>query len=91
MATFIATLYLGITNGVLVGIGLSLLAIIKRLSTPHVAILGALPGGNAFRNINRYEEAEQRAGTVILRYDQDLFFGNAGHFYQTIIDRNNFF
>jgi SulP family sulfate permease len=85
MATFGLTLILGIVNGLLIGIGLSLLGIIIRASRPHYAITGRLPGTNAYRNISRFPEAKEEENTLIIRYDQDLFFANASHFYQTCL------
>ena len=83
--TFVLTLVLGIVNGILLGIALSLLAIVQKSSKPHYAILGRLPGTSSFRNINRYAEAEELTKTLIIRYDEDLFFGNADHFYNTMV------
>lgn len=85
LVTFISTLVLGIVNGVVAGIVLSLLSIIHRSSRPHFAELGRLPGTHSFRNIRRYPQAEVSNTHLILRYDQDLFFGNGAHFYKSLI------
>ncbi len=87
MATFFLTLFLGIVNGIIAGILLSLLSVIIRASKPHFAELGNLPGTASYRNIDRYKDAYVEDKILILRYDQDLFFGNAEHFYRSIVGR----
>jgi sulfate permease, SulP family len=80
VATFALTITLGIVNGVLIGISLSLLTVILRNTNPHFAILGRLPGTQSYRSIVRYPEANQEVDTLIIRYDQNLFYGNILHF-----------
>ncbi len=84
LATFILTLILGIQQGVLAGIILSIIMILQKSSKPHYAVLGQLPGTQTFRNINRFPDAAVRADILILRYDQDIYFGNAEHFFDTL-------
>lgn len=84
MATFLLTLILGVQNGVFAGIGLSLILIVRRMAVPHYAILGKLPDSTHFRNLERNPGTKSPEGALIFRYDSDLFFGNADHFYQTI-------
>ncbi len=85
LTTFGLTLFLGIREGVLAGIILSLILIIWKVSKPHYAILGNLPNTPYFRNIERYEEAKTDPDYLIIRYDDDIFFGNAEHFYETVL------
>ena len=78
--TFLGTLLLGIQNGVIIGILLSLTIVLAQSAKPHYAILGKLENSNTFRNVKRYPEAETFPGILIIRYDKDLFFANADHF-----------
>jgi SulP family sulfate permease len=80
ISTFILTITLGIVNGVLIGISLSLLTVILRNTNPHFAILGRLPNTQSYRSIVRYPEARQEQDTLIIRYDQNLLYGNIHHF-----------
>ena len=86
LTTCILTLIFGIQTGVLTGIVLSIIMILHKTSKPHHAILGQLPGTHSFRNINRYPEAITNEDTLIIRYDQDIYFGNAQHFQSKIIE-----
>ncbi len=80
LATFVATLALGIQNGILLGVLLSLGMVIYRSAYPHVAVLGRIPGTMHFRNLNRFPEAEQRADVLVVRFDAQLYFANADYF-----------
>ena len=84
MATLISTLILGIEFGVLIGVLLSVIEVLYRSSRPHVAVLGKMPGTTYYRNINRFEEAEEAEDALIVRFDNQLYFGNAAYFKDTI-------
>jgi SulP family sulfate permease len=76
LATAAGVLALGVEAGVVVGVALSMGALIWRASRPHIAVLGRIPGTEHFRNIERYT-ADTTAGLLLLRVDAGLFFGNA--------------
>lgn len=84
--TFLLTLLLGIQLGVFIGIFLSLLLIVAKASKPHFAVLGKMPTPGVYRNISRFPEAHSFHKTLLFRYDADLFFGNAEHFQQSILN-----
>ena len=87
LVTFLLTLVLGVQQGVFIGILLSIIMIIQKTSKPHFAILGSLPGTRSFRNVQRYPNASTMNHVLIMRYDQDIYFGNAEHFYDTVTDQ----
>ncbi len=74
--TFIATLTIGIEQGILIGVVFSLLVFIVRSAYPHVAELGYLQEENVFRNIKRYPEAKVDPEVMIFRVDASLYFAN---------------
>jgi high affinity sulfate transporter 1 len=75
-------LTLGVLQGIGLGVVLALLMLIYRVSHPFDAVLGQLPGEEAYRDIKRHPEAVTFPGLLILRSDGALFFANAGHFGQ---------
>ncbi len=79
-ATFSATLLLGIQTGLLIGVGLSLAIMVYRNSRPHIAILGQLPNSRRYRSVNRFAQAQQHDQVLIVRFDAQLYFGNADFF-----------
>jgi len=86
MLTFFGTLILGIQNGVLLGILLSVGYIIYRSSSPTYAVLGHLITGNGvvFRNIERFQKAKERDDLLIIRFDAPIYFANADYFSEII-------
>ncbi|MFK7969636.1 MAG: SulP family inorganic anion transporter [Bacteroidia bacterium] len=85
VATFCATLFIGIEAGVLTGLGLALLMVVYEMAQPHYAILGQLPGSSAYRNIKRFPQVVQRPDALIIRFDGRLFFGDAENFREVMI------
>jgi len=75
LATAGGVLGLGVEAGVVVGVALSMGALIWRASRPHIAVLGRIHGTEHFRNIDRYS-AETTPGLLMMRVDAGLFFGN---------------
>ncbi len=80
LATFVATLALGIEEGILVGVGLSVLVVLDQITRPHIAELGRMPGTDQFRNVRRNPTAVVEPGISVLRMDASLFYGNAETF-----------
>jgi SulP family sulfate permease len=84
LTTFIVTLILGIEEGVLAGVVLSICMVLFRSSKPHIAILGKLPESTNYRNIDRFESAKEPEDILVIRFDDQLYFGNASYFQETI-------
>ena len=80
VATFGATLTLGIEEGILVGAALSVTVVLHQITRPHIAVLGRLPNSNQYRNVERNPEATIDPDLAILRMDASLFYGNAEAF-----------
>jgi MFS superfamily sulfate permease-like transporter len=73
-------LTLGVPHGIALGVALSLLMLIYRTSHPEGAVLGQLPGTEAYRDVRRHREALTFPGLLIWRAGGDLFFASIGHF-----------
>lgn len=85
LLTFLATLLLGIYQGILTGIGLSVIAIMYRISRPNIAILGLLTESRTFRNVTNHPDARQFDGILLLRVDASFSFANADHVRDSVI------
>jgi len=87
LLTFLLTLFVGITQGILIGIVFSLLLLVYRTSKPHHAFLGRIGTTNYFKNIERFpDEVVIREDLIILRFDAQLFFGNIQYFKKLVFD-----
>lgn len=80
LVTFLATLSLGIEEGIAVGVVLSLAMVIYRVTYPHMAREGQLPGTDQYRNLDRFSEAVNDPEILIVRLDAQLFFANTNYF-----------
>ncbi|MBA4535957.1 solute carrier family 26 protein [Bacillus aquiflavi] len=76
LITFLATLTLGIEQGILIGAAFSLIIFIWRSANPHVAELGLLETESVYKNINRYPNAKIDPEVLIFRVDSSLYFAN---------------
>lgn len=84
LATFIGTLTLGIEEGILIGVVLSLGSIIYKTTRPHTAVMGQIPGTRYFKNVDRFSNLETREDVVHFRFDSRLYFANVNYFMETI-------
>jgi sulfate permease, SulP family len=73
-------LTLGVLQGIALGVALALLMLIYRTSHPQGAVLGQLPGTEAYRDVRLHPEALTFRGLLIWRAGGDLFFASIGHF-----------
>ncbi len=79
-STFIATLFLGIEYGIFAGVGLSIIILIFRTSKPYIAVLGAVPDSNFYKNSERFCDVILEDDILVIRFDAQLFFANASYF-----------
>lgn len=78
VGTFIAVLMLGVEEGILVGVALSIAFFVWRTSQPNLVVLGRLGNSMLFRD-HRFHEVTTYDNLLILRVDMSLYFANAAH------------
>ena len=76
LATAGGVLLLGVEAGIVMGVALSLAALVWRSSQPHMAVVGRVAGTEHFRNVLRYP-VQTVPGLLALRIDESLFFANS--------------
>lgn len=73
----LATIFYSLTMGITIGIGLSILSVIKHSTRSRIKILGRIPGTNRFEfaedNLDRLEFIE---GCLIVKISEPLTFAN---------------
>jgi len=79
LIVIVGELTLGVLQGIALGVVLSLLLLIYRASHPQGAVLGQLPGAEAYRDVRNHPEAVTFPGLLIWRAGGDLFFSSVGH------------
>ncbi len=75
IVTAAGVLALGVERGVIIGVVVSLGALIVRASRPNIAVVGRAPGSDFFRNVGRHE-VETLPEVLMLRIDAAIWFGN---------------
>ena len=80
----LAVILLGVLQGILIAVVLSILLFFRRNWWPHGEILGHVPSIGGWHNIGRYPDAERIDDVVVLRWEAPLFFANAGIFRELI-------
>jgi sulfate permease, SulP family len=73
----IAVLLLGILQGILLAALASILLMLARVSQPHVAFLGQIPGSNHFSDMDRHPENMPLSGAIAFRPEASLIYVNA--------------
>jgi SulP family sulfate permease len=79
--TLLVTAIIGIKEGILTGVILSLAMIIYRSTKPHVAVLANIHGTHFYRNVNRFgRNVILKDDILIVRFDAQLYFANTTFF-----------
>lgn len=84
LVTFLVTLLISIETGILAGILLSFIFLQYQSSKPHIAELVKIPETNYYRNLKRFPDGAESENYLILRFDDQLYFGNADYFKESI-------
>lgn len=71
-----AVLVLGVLDGLLVSVAISVLLMLKQMSAANIQILGRIDGGHDFVDVQRHPAAETVPGVLVVRPDEALFFAN---------------
>jgi high affinity sulfate transporter 1 len=83
----VGVLLLGILEGILLAALASVLLLLGRVSRPHVAFLGRIPGTNRYSDLARHPENETLRGVIAFRPEASLLYVNAEAVMQTVLSR----
>ena len=86
LGTFAVTLTIGIKEGIIVGVILSLGFLIFRSTRPHIAECARIEETNYFKNVERFDNTKGRKDVLILRFDGQLYFANTNYFKDQLND-----
>ncbi|WP_095125764.1 SulP family inorganic anion transporter [Pseudomonas sp. Irchel s3a12] len=71
-----AVLVLGVLDGLLVSVAISVLLMLKQMSAADIQVLGRIDGGHDFVDVQRHPVARTEPGVLIIRPSEALFFAN---------------
>jgi SulP family sulfate permease len=87
VVALVGVLILGILDGVIFAVVASLVMVLQRSATPHVAFLGRIPGTSRFSDLARHPDNEPVPGVLIFRVEAPLLYFNADHVQRTVLER----
>lgn len=78
--TLICTIFWSLEAGIAIGVGFSLVRVVRHSTKSRIQILGRVPGTNTFENADGIspEHLEEIDGCLICKIPEPLFFANTG-------------
>lgn len=80
LATLFMVLTVGLLQGIVIAIALSLTLLLARAVRPHDAVLGEVEGVDGLQDIEEFPQGVTVPGLLVYRFDGPLFFANADYF-----------
>jgi MFS superfamily sulfate permease-like transporter len=80
----IGVVLLGVLQGILLAVILSVFLFFRRNWWPRGAVLGRVSGMEGWHSIERFPDAVREPGVVVFRWGAPLFFANSGIFRQAV-------
>jgi high affinity sulfate transporter 1 len=77
---FLGVILVGVLEGIVIAVTLSLIAFVNQAWRPYRAELGRRRGVRGYHDLSRHPHGQVIEGVVIVRFDAPLFFANAGLF-----------
>jgi MFS superfamily sulfate permease-like transporter len=84
VAAFAGVVFIGVLEGIVVALVLSVVAFVNQAWRPYRAELGRIPGVRGYHDLSRHPEGHRVDTIAIVRFDAPLFFANAGIFSQFV-------
>jgi len=84
LAATVGVVLLGVLQGILIAVVLSIFLFFRRSWWPPGEVLGFDHDLGDWHDVKRHPEAEQTPGVVVYRWEAPLFFANAGMFRQHV-------
>jgi high affinity sulfate transporter 1 len=76
----------GVLQGLLIAIAVSLAVFVWKRWRPHTAVLGRVTGRKGYHDIGRHPDAYEVPGLLMFRFDSPLFFASAPYFEQKLLE-----
>ncbi len=77
MGAFAGVLVFGMLEGIIIGVLVSFLTLLRRAASPHTTELGYVPEGDVFVGLETHAESTRIPGVLLFRADAGLFYANA--------------
>jgi len=85
MAALLGVLWEGLLKGVLIGAIISLVLLVRRVSRPHVAFLGRIPGARRYSDLERHTDNEPIPDILAFRVEAGVVYFNSEHVFDAVL------
>jgi SulP family sulfate permease len=89
LGALLGVIVIGILAGIVVGVALSFVLLIRHLDHPHVGILGRDDVRGQYRDLATHPEFKAIPGALLYRFEAPLIFANAEIFTDDVLERIN--
>jgi SulP family sulfate permease len=87
MIALLGVLWAGLLKGVLIGAIISMVMLIRRVSSPHVAFLGRIPGTRRYSDLSRHDTNEPIPNVLAFRVEAGIVYFNVEHISEKVLAR----
>ena len=84
LACILGVVFVGVLEGIVIAVALSVIQFFERAWRPYSAVLGKPTEIPGYHDIERHPDAKQIPGLLMIRWDAPLFFANANLFRQRV-------
>lgn len=85
LTSFVGVALIGVIEGILITLVLTLLVLLWNAWHPYFAVLARVDGVKGYHDLNRHPEGRQVPGLVLFRWDAPLFFANGEIFHEQVL------
>lgn len=82
--TIVAVIFFGVLKGIILAVVFSLISLLRKSASPHIAVLGRIPGTTLFSDIYRHPDNVPVEGVLILRPESSILYFNINHIREEI-------
>jgi high affinity sulfate transporter 1 len=84
MLTIVAVIVFGVLQGIIIAVLFSIITLLRKSASPHMAILGRIPNTNLFSDMLRHPDNQPVEGVLILRPESSVLYFNINHIREEI-------
>ncbi|NTV83075.1 MAG: sulfate permease, partial [Bacteroidales bacterium] len=84
MLTIIAVIFVGVLKGIIIAVLFSIFILLRKSASPHMAVLGKIPGTSLFSDMLRHPDNQPVDGVLIIRPESSILYFNINHIRDSI-------
>jgi len=84
MLTIAAVVLLGVLKGIIIAVLFSIITLLRKSASPHMAVLGKIQGTTLFSDTLRHPDNQPVEGVLILRPESSILYFNINHIKEDI-------